>query len=319
MEWRKQMKKTKVDVIIPTYKPDERFALLMERLLKQRLQPNHIYIINTIPSKGSDNDLTEPYRHMEQVSVVDILQQEFNHGGTRNQGVQMSQADFVVMMTQDAVPADAHLLEALLEPFSDEKVAASYARQLATKQVGIIEQYTRTFNYPEEDSVKTLEDLPKLGIKTYFCSDVCAAYRKKTYEDMGGFVTKTIFNEDMIMASKLIHAGYKIYYAAGAKVYHAHKYTGKQQFQRNFDLGVSHKEYCEIFDNVPSESEGIKMVKQTAGYLFKHGKPWKIAELVWQSGCKFLGYRFGKKYDRFPMWMVRMCSSQKSYWEKGKE
>ena len=256
---------------------------------------------------------------MEQVSVVDILQQEFNHGGTRNQGVQMSQADFVVMMTQDAVPADAHLLEALLEPFSDEKVAASYARQLATKQVGIIEQYTRTFNYPEEDSVKTLEDLPKLGIKTYFCSDVCAAYRKKTYEDMGGFVTKTIFNEDMIMASKLIHAGYKIYYAAGAKVYHAHKYTGKQQFQRNFDLGVSHKEYCEIFDNVPSESEGIKMVKQTAGYLFKHGKPWKIAELVWQSGCKFLGYRFGKKYDRFPMWMVRMCSSQKSYWEKGKE
>ena len=305
MEWRKQMEKTKVDVIIPTYKPDERFALLMERLLKQRLQPNHIYIINTIPSKGSDNDLTEPYRHMEQVSVVDILQQEFNHGGTRNQGVQMSQADFVVMMTQDAVPADAHLLEALLEPFSDEKVAASYARQLATKQVGIIEQYTRTFNYPEEDSVKTLEDLPKLGIKTYFCSDVCAAYRKKTYEDMGGFVTKTIFNEDMIMASKLIHAGYKIYYAAGAKVYHAHKYTGKQQFQRNFDLGVSHKEYCEIFDNVPSESEGIKMVKQTAGYLFKHGKPWKIAELVWQSGCKFLGYRFGKKYDRFPMWMVR--------------
>ena len=264
MEWRKQMEKTKVDVIIPTYKPDERFALLMERLLKQRLQPNHIYIINTIPSKGSDNDLTEPYRHMEQVSVVDILQQEFNHGGTRNQGVQMSQADFVVMMTQDAVPADAHLLEALLEPFSDEKVAASYARQLATKQVGIIEQYTRTFNYPEEDSVKTLEDLPKLGIKTYFCSDVCAAYRKKTYEDMGGFVTKTIFNEDMIMASKLIHAGYKIYYAAGAKVYHAHKYTGKQQFQRNFDLGVSHKEYCEIFDNVPSESEGIKMVKQTA-------------------------------------------------------
>ena len=167
--------------------------------------------------------------------------------------------------------------------------------------------------------MKTLEDLPKLGIKTYFCSDVCAAYRKKTYEDMGGFVTKTIFNEDMIMASKLIHAGYKIYYAAGAKVYHAHKYTGKQQFQRNFDLGVSHKEYCEIFDNVPSESEGIKMVKQTAGYLFKHGKPWKIAELVWQSGCKFLGYRFGKKYDRFPMWMVRMCSSQKSYWEKGKE
>lgn len=313
------MKETKVDVIIPTYKPDERFSLLMERLLKQRVRPNYIYIINTIPEKGRDNDLIEPYRHMKQISVVDILQKEFNHGGTRNQGVQMSKADFVVMMTQDAVPADTNLLEKLLAPFSDEKVAAVYARQLATKHVGMIEQYTRSFNYPDEDSVKTVEDLPRLGIKTYFCSDVCAAYRKETYLNMGGFVTKTIFNEDMIMASKLIHAGYKIYYAAGAKVYHAHKYTGKQQFQRNFDLGVSHREYCEIFDNVRSESEGVKMVKETAEHLLKKGKPWKIIELIWQSGCKFLGYRFGKKYDRLPMWMVRLCSSQKSYWEQGKE
>lgn len=313
------MERAKVDVIIPTYKPDERLELLMERLLKQKLQPHHIYIINSIPSEGCDRDRTEPYRHMEQVSVVDILQKEFNHGGTRNQGVQMSQADFVVMMTQDAVPADSCLLEALIAPFSDEKVAAVYARQLATKQVGLIEQYTRTFNYPDEDMVKTVEDLPRLGIKTYFCSDVCAAYRKETYQEMGGFVTKTIFNEDTIMASKLIHAGYKVYYAAGAKVYHAHKYTGKQQFQRNFDLGVSHREYREIFDKVSSESEGVKLVKQTAGYLIKQGKPWKVVELFWQSGCKFLGYRFGKKYDRLPMWLVRLCSSQKSYWERGKE
>lgn len=313
------MEKVKVDVIIPTYKPDERFERLMERLQKQTLQPNHIYILNTIPTEKCDRDRTESYRHMERVSVVDILQQDFNHGGTRNQGVQMSKADFVVMMTQDAVPTDSCLLEALLAPFCDEKVAAAYARQLATKQVGMIEQYTRAFNYPEEDVVKTLEDLPRLGIKTYFCSDVCAAYRKETYEQMGGFVTKTIFNEDTIMASKLIHAGYKVYYAADAKVYHAHKYTGKQQFQRNFDLGVSHREYREIFDKVRSESEGMKLVKQTAGYLIKQGKPWKVVELLWQSGCKFLGYRFGKKYDRLPRWLVRLCSSQKSYWEQGEE
>lgn len=313
------MEKGKVDVIIPVYKPDERFERLMERLQKQTLQPNHIYILNTISDETRDRDRTESYRHMERVSVVDILQQDFNHGGTRNQGVQMSNADFVVMMTQDAVPADSGLLEALIAPFGDEKVAAAYARQLATKQVGMIEQYTRTFNYPEEDMVKTLEDLPRLGIKTYFCSDVCAAYRKETYEQMGGFVTKTIFNEDTIMASRLIHAGYKVYYAAGAKVYHAHKYTGKQQFQRNFDLGVSHREYREIFDHVRSESEGMKLVKQTAEYLIKMGKPWKVVELLWQSGCKFLGYRFGKKYDRLPMWLVRLCSSQKSYWEQGEE
>ena len=254
------------------------------------------------------------YAGMNNLSIINIRKEEFNHGGTRNKGVSMSDAEFVLMMTQDAVPADTHLLEELVRPFAEEQVAATYARQLATKEVGVIEQYTRTFNYPEQEQKKTKEDLKRLGIKTFFCSDVCAMYRKSVYEKMGGFVTKTIFNEDMIMASKMIQAGYAIVYAAKAKVYHAHKYTGLQQFQRNFDLGVSHREFSEIFDQVKSESEGIKMVKQTARYLWKQKQPFQIISLVWQSGCKFLGYRFGKKYDKLPMWFVKCCSSQKSYW-----
>lgn len=50
------MERRKVDVIIPTYKPDERLGLLMERLQKQTLQPEHIYIINTIPAGEDDRD-----------------------------------------------------------------------------------------------------------------------------------------------------------------------------------------------------------------------------------------------------------------------
>lgn len=309
-----ELDKVKVDVIIPTYKPDDRLYKTVDRLLQQTRPVNQIYLINTIPADGTRVSVAERYKDVERVTVKEILQSEFNHGGTRNMGVELSDADYVVMMTQDAVPADKHLIEELLAPFAEDDVAASYARQLATKEVGIIEQYTRTFNYPAEDARKTKADLERLGIKTYFCSDVCAAYRKKTYLEMGGFVTRTIFNEDTIMASKLIDAGYTVAYAAGAKVFHAHKYTGKQQFQRNFDLGVSHREYREIFDAVPSESEGIKLVKKTIGYLCKQGKPWLIWNLIWQSGCKFLGYRLGKKYDRLPHWLVKLCSSQKSYW-----
>ena len=276
--------------------------------------PNHIYIIHTMAEGKEEKKENSRYAGMNNLSIINIRKEEFNHGGTRNKGVSMSDAEFVLMMTQDAVPADTHLLEELVRPFAEEQVAATYARQLATKEVGVIEQYTRTFNYPEQEQKKTKEDLKRLGIKTYFCSDVCAMYRKSVYEKMGGFVTKTIFNEDMIMASKMIQAGYAIVYAAKAKVYHAHKYTGLQQFQRNFDLGVSHREFSEIFDQVKSESEGIKMVKQTARYLWKQKQPFQIISLVWQSGCKFLGYRFGKKYDKLPMWFVKCCSSQKSYW-----
>ena len=50
-------------------------------------------------------------------------------------------------------------------------------------------------------------------------------------------------------------------YVAEAKVIHSHNYTGRQQFHRNFDLAVSQAQHPEVFEGVPSEGEGIRMVK----------------------------------------------------------
>ena len=105
--------------------------------------------------------------------------------------------------------------------------------------VSLLSAIQREFNYPKTSRLKSKEDLSKLGIKTYFCSNVCAAYQKDVYERLGGFVRKTIFNEDMILAGRMIQAGWKIYYAADAKVIHSHNYNCRQQFHRNFDLAVS--------------------------------------------------------------------------------
>lgn len=308
----------RVDVVIPVYKPDEKYDRLMEKLQIQTVRPNHIYVMHTVSGKDCV-DIGMKYQNMDNLTVTNLSKEEFDHGGTRNCGVAMSDAEFVLMMTQDAVPADKCLIERLMEPFREEKVAAVYARQVATPEVGIVESYTRQFNYPEEDAVKSKEDLQRLGIKTYFCSNVCAVYRKSVYNDLGGFVTKTIFNEDMILASRIIDAGYSIAYAGKAKVFHAHRYNYKQQFQRNFDLGVSHRQYYEIFSRVKSEKEGTKLVKKTIQYLWKQGEPWLILDLIMQSGFKFLGYRMGKMYHKLPLWLIRKCSSQKEYWDKGKE
>ena len=49
-----------------------------------------------------------------------------------------------------------------------------------------------------------------MGIKAWFCSDVCAAYRKKIYDEAGGFVKKTVFNEDMLMAAEAMKLGYAV-------------------------------------------------------------------------------------------------------------
>ena len=284
------MEKVKVDVIIPTYRPGKEFETVLERLNKQEYPVEKILIMNT-EEEFWNREWEKKFPALE---VHHIKKEEFNHGGTRKKAAQLSKGDIMVFMTQDAMPKDKGLIGNLIRPILENKeVAASYARQLPARDCSIMERYTRAFNYPENSLLKTKKDIPRYGIKTYFCSNVCAAYKKSIYESLGGFVDRTIFNEDMILAGKMIQKGYGIFYAAKAEVVHSHNYTGLQQFHRNFDLGVSQAEHPEIFQGLPSEGEGIRLVLNTAKFLIKKGKFWMLPSLIVQSGCKFIGYRAG--------------------------
>ena len=302
----------KIDVIIPTYKPGKEFEKLIVRLQKQEYPIHKIIIINT----RTDIFPEELDRSNYEIEITHIEPDQFDHGGTRNMGAGMSDADIVVYMTQDAIPVDEKLIGTFAKIFEENPdIGIAYGRQLPREECNIIERYTRRFNYPEKSLIKTKEDLPRLGIKTFFCSDVCAAYRRNYLLSAGGFEDPTIFNEDMIFAGKRIYAGDKVAYVAEAKVIHSHNYTGRQQFHRNFDLAVSQAQHPEVFEGVPSEGEGIRMVKATAKYLLRNGYPWKVFTLVYQSGCKYIGYFLGKRYEKLPMWLILKCTSSKKYWK----
>lgn len=305
------MEKVKVDVIIPTYRPGKEFETVLERLNKQEYPVEKILIMNT-EEEFWNREWEKKFPALE---VHHIKKEEFNHGGTRKKATQLSKGDIMVFMTQDAMPKDKGLIGNLIRPILENKeVAASYARQLPARDCSVMERYTRAFNYPENSLLKTKKDIPRYGIKTYFCSNVCAAYKKSIYESLGGFVDRTIFNEDMILAGKMVQKGYGIFYAAKAEVIHSHNYTGLQQFHRNFDLGVSQAEHPEIFRGLPSEGEGIRLVLNTAKFLIKKGKFWMLPSLIVQSGCKFIGYRAGKGYKKLPRRLVLWCTMSPDYW-----
>ncbi len=309
-----------VDVIIPTYKPDGRFAQLIEHLEHQTVKPMRISVVNTDASAWAlSSRLASDFArgHTENgifLEVRHISPAEFDHGGTRAEEAEKSRADVLLFLTQDAVPADIFLVERLRDALQ-KGAAAAYARQIARPDCSLLERYARSFNYGAKSIVKSASDLPALGIKTYLCSNVCAAYVRATYEALGGFERHVIFNEDMIFAAKLIRAGYQVAYAADARVVHSHNYTGAQQFRRNFDLAVSQADHPEIFADVPSEGEGIRLVKTTAAYLSAQGREDLLPKLVWQSGCKYAGYWLGKHYKRLPRAVVVRCSMNRNFWK----
>ncbi|RHR44500.1 glycosyltransferase family 2 protein [Clostridiaceae bacterium AF18-31LB] len=303
-----------VDVLIPVYRPDGKLTELLKRLKMQNYPIHRVILMNT-EEKHFPTELTGIW---DRVEVYHLAKEEFDHGGTRDRGVRMSTADLVLCMTQDAMPADETLIEELVKPFDDSEVWAAYARQLPNEDCRDVEKYTRSFNYPEQSMVKTKEDLDRLGIKTFFCSNVCAAWRREKYLELGGFVKHTIFNEDMILAGTMIKQGGKIAYCAKAKVIHSHNYSAFQQFHRNFDLAVSQTMYPEVFGGIRSESEGIKLVKKSLSYCIKIGKPWLMIQVVTQSAGKFLGYKMGQQYRSLPMWLILRCTMSPSFWRGGK-
>jgi Glycosyltransferases, probably involved in cell wall biogenesis len=306
-----------ISVIIPTYKPDDIFLELLEKLSKQSQSIEKIVIINTIAGEFPESQV----KSYENVEVHHIKEEDFNHGASRNLGASFCDTDIIAFMTQDAKPRDDKLIENLIKSLANdidkesECVAASYARQLPTSDCNFIESYTRSFNYGEVSMIKSREDLEQMGIKTFFCSNVCAAYRRDIWVKRGGFVNRTIFNEDMIYAGFLINDNYKIAYEASAVVIHSHNYTNIQQFKRNFDLAVSQTDYPEVFLDISSEGEGIKLVKRTIMYLTSEKKAYLIPMLIITSAFKYIGYFLGKRYKKLPLRLILACTMSRRYWK----
>ena len=304
-----------MDVIIPTYKPDRTFLELMNKLVHQSVPIHRIIIMNT-EQKYFDRLVygTSFSKQYKNVVVKHLSKREFDHGRTRNSAVHLSDAEVFIMMTQDAVPADEFMVEELLQGLAQENVAVAYARQIAGDSSSEAEKFTRNFNYPDEKMIKTEADIERLGIKTFFCSNVCAAYHRDIFDALGGFVKHTIFNEDMIFAAKAVRAGYGIAYQPEAKVFHSHDYTAMEQFHRYFDLGVSQAEHPEVFSGIRSESEGKKLIKMTIAHLKEENMIFQISGVIVKSGFKYAGYLLGKNYKRLPKKVVVKCSSAKEYW-----
>lgn len=306
----------KIDIIIPVYKPDKSLFTLIESLQKQTIKIQNIILMNT--EEKYFEQLVYGVRYLETHKIIKVFhlsKREFDHGKTRHIGTRKCDGNIFVMMTQDAMPADEKLLENLVKNLKDN-VAVAYARQLPAPDCSELEAYMRKFNYPSKSRIKTKKDLQELGIKTFFCSNVCAAYRRDVYEKLGGFTKHTIFNEDMIYAGNAIKAGYGVAYEADAKVIHSHNYTNMQQLHRNFDLGVSQADHPEIFAKIPSESEGKKMIADTAAYFRKKKQLKKVLHLYFQSGFKYIGYLLGKNYKRIPRKLIYKLTMNREYWYK---
>jgi rhamnosyltransferase len=276
-----------VSVIIPTLDAGSALGPLLSSITKQTIN------IEVIIVDSSSTDDTTKLANQYEARVLTVARNDFNHGKTRNLGIFHAKSEIVVLLTQDALPADGYCLENLIKPLQNPQIVASFGRQVPRPDASPTENFTRLFNYPETPIVKGREDLPGLGIKTFFLSNVCSAIKTKEFKELGGFPENIIMFEDLIFAAKAILKRYKIAYVPEARVWHSHNFSLIQQFRRYQDAGISLRNNAWIFEHTGTNREGVEFLRQEIAYLSKkrlyHWIPFAIAESVF----KFTGFWLG--------------------------
>ncbi len=250
----------------------------------------------------------------------------FDHGGTRNWALErvaplLGEGGIIVFLTQDIEgPPESRPIERLVSALArDAELGAAYGRQLPRPGAEPFEAHARLFNYPKQSEVRCLEDRRRLGMKVCFFSDSFAAYRVKALREVGGFPERAIVGEDVIVAAKLLKAGWKIAYVADACVYHSHDLTPTQEMRRYFDIGVFHaRESWILREFGRPEGEGLRFFLSEIRYLWEHA-PWLIPESFLRAALKYLGYRLGRGERYLPVAFKRWMSLQKHFWEREAE
>jgi rhamnosyltransferase len=299
-----------IGVVVPTLNAAKDWSGFAPTLLKS-ISVDRVLIVDS-----SSIDGTADLARAAGIPVTTISRAEFNHGGTRQLAVELlSDMDVIVFITQDAVLENPDSIHALLEPFNDPAVAATFGRQLPREGATAIETHARLFNYPAQSSERTLDSRDQLGFKTIFISNSFAAYRRNALMAVGGFPDNVIFGEDTITAAKMLLSGWKIAYVAEAKVYHSHSYSWTQEFKRYFDIGVLHAHESLLLGEFGNAGgEGGRFVRSELNYLWPRYW-WLIPSALIRTALKLMGYRLGKVENKLNPGSKRRLSMHPNFWK----
>ncbi|MFC3395018.1 glycosyltransferase [Brenneria rubrifaciens] len=297
-------------VAVPTYNGGDVWKETAKNIRKYSHDELHVQVIDS----GS-NDATTEIADGFGFNVINIDAKEFNHGGTRNQAVDINaeEYDIVIFLTQDAIP-ELGFIDNILTAFDDPDVVCAYGRQLPHLDANPIAQHARYFNYPEESHVCSLSDAAQIGLKTVFMSNSFSAYRIDAFKRLGGFPSNTILCEDMHFTAKVVLAGYKVAYVSEAIVRHSHNYSAIEEFKRYFDIGVFHADDPWIREKFGGAGgEGKKFIFSELRFLLKHRITYIPFAFI-NNLMKVTGYKLGQNYKRIPRALVKRFSMHKRYW-----
>lgn len=278
-----------IDIICPLYNAESYIVNLNKSLIKQKQVK--INKINYLLTESNDN--SEKILKENKLDFKIIKKENFSHSLTREETALKSNSDILVFITQDVVIEDDNWLYELTKDIDDKDIVACYSRQIT--KYNNIEKYTRELNYPDYDIIKSKDSIKELGLKTFFFSDASSAISTKVFKELNGYDNKNLpISEDMYIAYKIIMNDYKIKYCSKSIVYHSHKFTLKQIYDRYKLTGIFFKENSYI-DKYGTTGSGASLAKYILKRAFQEKNIKVILRWLPDMTARYLGMKAGER------------------------
>lgn len=302
----------KVAALVPVFEGAHYLPALLHALASQTRPPDETWVAETDPRPE-----TEALVRGADARYVPVARHEFDHGGTRSRLAERTDADVLLLLSQDALPAGREAVERLLRPLeADSDVAAAFGRQLPPPGAHPFTRMKRAFLYTGASKVQRFEDRLGAGFRTAFFSNSFAAWRRAPLADIGWFGARRLMCEDVSAAAALLAAGHKVAYVADAEVEHGNEHPLRVELARYFDIGATHALDPRLERDFGSpHGEGLRFVRFGVRFLVEEGHASQLPAFALWSAGKRVAYSLGRHHRALPAGLVRRLSSLPGWWD----
>jgi len=311
-----------VSVLLPTKNGERYLAEVVESIRKQQ---GAFDLREIIAVDSGSRDRTLQILRQHQVRLWQIRPEEFGHGKTRNFAAAQARGEFLVFLSQDAIPANEHWLEHLLAPLrEDPLIAGAFSRHRPRPNCHPMEWHrivAYELHSQSEGQVYTAAgnpDYERNPARYRIFANSSSAIRRAVWEQIP--FPEVEFAEDQAWAERVLTAGYKTAYAAKSVVVHSHSYGPWVNFCRHFEHARAMRELfaqprsLTLRDCIPAALQVART--DLAFWYHQNGqsktqvlRQWAMPAVSWHLAAN-LGLWLGERTDALPRRLSRLLSLQ---------
>lgn len=229
----------RVSVVIPSFNGAHELPQLLELLHNQTgIKDLEIVVVDSGSTDGTDT-----IAEADGCKVIRIPQSEFSHSHARMLGATAATGEYLLFMTQDALPDRTDWVLRMLQPCLVSGAAAVSCYEAPKADADLLSHITvwnwknimsggsdRLTSLPVDTSYDSLRRSAQL-------SDNACVVKRSIFMELGGH--RGAYAEDLDLGIRLLQAGHKLGLLASVSVIHSHNRPALYNFKRAIVDGVN--------------------------------------------------------------------------------